>query len=232
MNAVPSCAALAPAASTAAIAPPVASPPGRHQRQLRPRRATSCSAARTPRSGAVSSSAKNARCPPASAPWTTSASAPASRASRASAGPVTVTHTSLPAACTRSTTAASGHPNVNDTTGTRSPSSERELRVPVVVVVARLAELALVAQRARVGLDGLEVDRAAAGGANTLSPNGRRSARAASRGRRARCPPSCSRRRGSRAHPPPTPRRRAPASTRRRPAAPARSAHPDRRGSP
>src|SRR3954451_11242627 len=66
---------------------------------------------------------KTHRAPPASTPWTTRASAPASRAIRASAGLVTVTHASAPAACMRSKTADSGQPNVNVTSGRRSASA-------------------------------------------------------------------------------------------------------------
>jgi len=61
--------------------------------------------------------------PPASTPWTTSASTPARSAVRASPGAVTVAHTAAPAACSRSTTAGSGQPNVTETTGTRSSAT-------------------------------------------------------------------------------------------------------------
>ena len=48
---------------------------------------------------------------------------PPRRRRRASAGVVTVTQTAQPAACSASTSAAAGQPNVNETTGTRSSAT-------------------------------------------------------------------------------------------------------------
>ena len=66
------------------------------------------------------------RWPPASAPCTTSTSAPAATAARASATLVTVSHTSAPAARTRSSVAALGQPKVNEID--RRSGVERERR--------------------------------------------------------------------------------------------------------
>ena len=63
------------------------------------------------------------RCPPASALWTDSQSAPASTARRASATPATVTTTAVPTSCRARTMPGSGMPKVNETTATGSSSS-------------------------------------------------------------------------------------------------------------
>ncbi len=80
-----------------------------------------------PDESSAGSSTKLPRWPPASLPWSTSTSAPASAASAASAGVVTVTHTSLPAACRALITAGSGQPNVNEVTGMGSALSSASL---------------------------------------------------------------------------------------------------------
>ena len=117
-NIVPSCAALAPAASTAATSRPCDSPPV----------ATSgtSTTADTLRSNGSSpvwsmpSFAKLPRWAPASWPCTHSPSAPAATACRASAADVTVTSTSEPCRLTSVMTSESGQPKVKLTTGTCS----------------------------------------------------------------------------------------------------------------
>lgn len=115
-NIVPSCAALAPATSTAATSAPVASPPVATS-------GTSATAA-TLRSNGISpvwsmpALVKLPRWAPASWPCTTSPSAPAATASRASSADVTVTNTSEPCRFTWAMTSAAGQPNVKLTTGT------------------------------------------------------------------------------------------------------------------
>lgn len=115
-NIVPSCAALAPATSTAATSAPLDSPPV----------ATSgtSTAAETLRSSGMSpvwsmpSFVKEPRWAPASWPCTHSASAPAATASRASSADVTVTSTVEPRRRSSAMTSDEGHPNVKLTTGT------------------------------------------------------------------------------------------------------------------
>lgn len=60
--------------------------------------------------------------PPASVPWTQSASAPAHRAFRASWGEVTVTTVEVPAAANAASTSRLGQPKVKETRGTGSSS--------------------------------------------------------------------------------------------------------------
>lgn len=124
-NIVPSCAALAPATSTAATSAPVASPPV----------ATSGTSVTedTLRSTGIRpvwsmpSFTKVPRWAPASWPCTTSPSAPAATASRASSTDVTVTNTSEPCLFTSATTSAAGQPNVKLTTGTWASDSSASL---------------------------------------------------------------------------------------------------------
>ena len=61
-------------------------------------------------------------------------------AATASPAVVTVTQVAQPAACRRSSTAAPGQPKVNDTSGTALGRAQRQLVLPAVVVVARLAK--------------------------------------------------------------------------------------------
>ncbi len=66
---------------------------------------------------------------------------------------------------------------MNDTTGTRSSRTSAELRLPAVVVVARLAELHAVAvglarERRRVALERRRGRRLGAPGTNRFTPNG------------------------------------------------------------
>ena len=87
------------------------------------------------------------RWPPASVPWTTSASAPAATAAATSAGEPIVTQTAVPAACNRPTSvgggAAEGRRDDRDT----RVREHCRLRVEFVVVEVRPAELDLVAGR-------------------------------------------------------------------------------------
>lgn len=124
-NIVPSCAAVAPATSTAATSAPLDSPPV----------ATSgtSTSADTLRSNGIRpvwstpSLVNVPRCAPASWPCTQSPSAPAATASRASAAEVTVTSTSEPCRFTSATTSGGGQPNVKLTTGTCASDSNASL---------------------------------------------------------------------------------------------------------
>ncbi len=124
-NIVPSCAAHAPATSTAATSAPLDSPPA----------ATSgtSTAADTLRSNgsrpvwSIPSLAKVPRWAPASWPCTHSPSAPAATAPRASSADVTVTSTSDPSRLTSATTSGAGQPKVKLTTGTCSSASRASL---------------------------------------------------------------------------------------------------------
>jgi len=124
-NIVPSCAATAPAASTAATSAPPDSPPV----------ATSgtSTAAETLRSNgirpvwSIPSLAKVPRWAPASWPCTQSPSAPAATASRASSAEVTVTRTSEPCPLTSAITSRDGQPKVKLTTGTFASYSTSSL---------------------------------------------------------------------------------------------------------
>jgi hypothetical protein len=122
MNAVPSCAALAPASNAAAIWVPVCNPPAAIKRQPGDGCGSSASTARTAANrssnanGSTFESANDPWWPPASAPWTINASAPARAAAFASSPDVTVIHTSMSCACSSAILAESGSPNVNDTT--------------------------------------------------------------------------------------------------------------------
>ena len=125
MNAVPSWAAAAPAASTAATPRPVTSPPVATRGSSLAAR-TSWSRASSPASATAVGSCEP-RWPPASTPCTTRASAPASAAANASSALVTVIQASQPASRSEPTTAASGQPNVKETTGTRSERKSSSL---------------------------------------------------------------------------------------------------------
>jgi hypothetical protein len=124
-NMVPSCAAVAPATSTAATSAPLDNPPV----------ATSgtSTSADTLRSNGISpvwsmpAFVKLPRWAPASWPCTQSPSAPASTASRASRAEVTVTSTSVPCRLTSATTSGGGQPNVKLTTGTCASASSASL---------------------------------------------------------------------------------------------------------
>lgn len=174
-NIVPSCAALAPATSTAATSAPLDSPPV----------ATSgtSTAAETLRSNgsrpvwSMLPLVKEPRWAPASWPCTHSPSAPASTASRASSADVTVTKTSEPCRLTSAMTSREGHPNVKLTTGTcascssasfasqsSSPPTGSPSGTPYRSASAR-SRSAYAATAA-----GSTADRS---GTNTLSPNGR-----------------------------------------------------------
>jgi len=67
------------------------------------------------------------RCAPASWPCTTSPSAPAATASRASSTEVTVTNTSDPSRFTSAMTSGAGQPKVKLTTGTCASDSNASL---------------------------------------------------------------------------------------------------------
>lgn len=115
-NIVPSCAALAPATSTAATSAPLDSPPVATS-------GTSVSADTLRSNGirpvsSIPELVKVPRWAPASWPCTHSPSAPAATASRASAAEVTVTSTSEPCPRTSAITSGGGQPNVKLTTGT------------------------------------------------------------------------------------------------------------------
>ena len=176
MNAVPSWAAAAPAASTAATPWPVAMPPVATSGRSLTARTSWRSASRPTSPGARSS--KEPRWPPASTPWTTSASAPASCAATASAAVVTVTHSAQPAECSASASARDGQPKVTDTTGMRSSRGQGQLLVPAVVVVTRLAELDAVAlrlggERRRVAARARRVRQRRPRARTDSAPNGR-----------------------------------------------------------
>ena len=97
---------------------PVAMPPAATSGRST-RRATRPSRARIPQSSWSSASTNEPRCPPASTPWTTSASAPAAAAREASCGSVTVAHTDVPARWNRCTTERVRQLKVKETTATR-----------------------------------------------------------------------------------------------------------------
>lgn len=124
-NIVPSCAALAPAASTAATSAPRDNPPAAIN--------GTSTAADTLRSNGIRpvwsmpSLVKVPRCAPASWPCTQSPSTPASTASRASAADVTVTNTSEPCRFTSATTSGAGQPKVKLTIGTCASDSSASL---------------------------------------------------------------------------------------------------------
>ena len=174
-NIVPSCAARAPATSTAATSAPLASPPA----------ATSgtSTAAETLRSNGISpvwstaSLVKEPRWPPASWPCTHSASAPAATASRASATEVTVTSTYEPCRLTSAMTSGGGHPNVKLMIGTcasystvslASQSSSPPVGSPSGTPCRSASARSRSAYAATAA--GSTADRS---GTNTLSPNGR-----------------------------------------------------------
>lgn len=174
-NIVPSCAALAPAASTAATSAPLDSPPV----------ATSgtSTAAETLRSNgirpvwSIPSFVKLPRCAPASWPCTQSPTAPAATASRASVADVTVTKTSDPCRRTSAMTSADGHPNVKLTTGTCASDSNASLASqssspPTGSPSGTPYRSASAASRAAYAAtaSASTVDRS---GTKTLSPNGR-----------------------------------------------------------
>ena len=152
-NAVPRAAARAPRHSTAAIALPVAMPPAATTGAASRAAEMSCSSAMSP-TASSGASLVPPRCPPASYPCTTSRSAPAAAARRASSRLVTVTQTSdAPGAQAR------------DDGLIRDTERERhhvrgfigqlpELGVPVVIVVPCLAQ-----PRAGAGHVGLDFRR-------------------------------------------------------------------------
>ena len=124
-NSVPSCAALAPAASTAATSAPRDNPPVATS-------GTSTAADTLCSNGirpvwSMPSLVKVPRCAPASWPCTTSPSAPAATASRASSTEVTVTNTSDPSRFTSAMTSGAGQPKVKLTTGTCASDSNASL---------------------------------------------------------------------------------------------------------
>ena len=118
MSALPSWAAAAPAARDGGDRAP-----GRDARRSATSgrstaRRTSASSGEQPEVAGRRRRSNEPRWPPASTPWTTSASAPASRASRASAGVVTVTHIAQPG----------GVQSVHDDAGRRAAEGERHDR--------------------------------------------------------------------------------------------------------
>ena len=154
---MPTCAALAPATSTAPTAAPVPSPPAATSGASTAAR-TSWSAASSVKSEARSSSTNTPRWPPASTPCTISASGSSAIASRASSGEVTVIHSADPAARSRAAASFGGSPNVNETTATRASTSASTFALERVVVEARRAErharaLGVTRQPGGVGLD-------------------------------------------------------------------------------
>ena len=173
-NMVPSCAAAAPATSTAATSAPAASPPAAT-------RGTS-TAADTLRSNGIRpvwsmpTLSKVPRWAPASWPCTQSASAPAATASRASSAEVTVTRTSEPWPLTSAMTSGGGQPNVKLTTGTcasysRSSLAAQSSSPPVGSPSGAPSRSAsgLIRSAYLVTAPASTADRS---GTNTLSPNG------------------------------------------------------------
>jgi hypothetical protein len=173
-NIVPSCAALAPAASTAATSAPLDNPPV----------ATSgtSTAADTLRSNGIRpvwsmpALSKLPRWAPASWPCTQSPSAPAATASRASAADVTVTNTSDPCPFTSAMTSADGQPNVKLTTGTcacantaslASQSSSPPTGSPSGTPYRSASAASTAAYPATAPASTVDLS-----GTNTLSPNG------------------------------------------------------------
>lgn len=121
-KAVPSCAASAPAASSAAICEPRMRPPAAMIGRATASRtwATSASSPTAAVPSAWGSSRWVPWWPPASTPWTHTASAPACWAVRASSTEVAVTTVYVPALRRAARAAEEGQPKVNETTGTGS----------------------------------------------------------------------------------------------------------------
>ncbi|TDV45404.1 hypothetical protein CLV71_11270 [Actinophytocola oryzae] len=173
-NIVPSCAALAPATSTAATSAPLDNPPA----------ATSgtSTAADTLRSNgirpvwSVPSLTKEPRWAPASWPCTHRPSAPEATASRASAADVTVTSTSQPCAFTSAMTSDEGHPNVKLTTGTLASDSNASLASqassPPTGSPSGTPYRSASPRSAAAYASTAEASTGVRSGTNTLSPNG------------------------------------------------------------
>lgn len=126
-NIVPSCAALAPATSTAATSAPHDRPPVATNG-----RSVTAFTLRSNGSSPVWSIPALTNVPrwaPASWPCTTSPSTPAVTASRASDADVTVTKTSLPWALSSATSSGAGQPKVKLTTGTLISASSASFSV-------------------------------------------------------------------------------------------------------
>src|SRR6266536_316073 len=172
-NAVPSAPAAAPAASTAARPGPSAIPPAATSGS-RDRAATR----RSNGSRAYSSvSSTPPRCAPRPIPCTTSASTLTSSAGATAPGCETVTHTSLPWACSASTTSTVGRPKANDTTGTGSSSRSRSFSgyrssPPTAAPSTTPHRFASGARRSTYAVTAV-VSTFGLTGANTFTPNGR-----------------------------------------------------------
>jgi len=174
-NIVPSCAAVAPATSTAATSAPLDNPPVATS-------GTSTTADTLRSNGSrpvwsIPSFAKVPRWAPASWPCTQSPSAPAATACRASSADVTVTSTSEPCRLTPAITSGAGQPNVKLTTGTCSSASTASLASqssspPVGSPSATPYFSASSPSRAAYAATAAE-SAAVVSGTNTLSPNGR-----------------------------------------------------------
>jgi hypothetical protein len=173
-NIVPSCAALAPATSTAATSAPFDNPPVAMS-------GTSATADTLRSSGikpvwSMPSFVKLPRWAPASCPCTHSPSAPAATASRASSAEVTVTKTSEPHRLTSVITSADGQPNVKLTTGTPASDSNVSLASqssspPAGSPSGTPYRAASVANRAAYPATAFGSTRVRSG-TKTLSPNG------------------------------------------------------------
>jgi hypothetical protein len=174
-NIVPSCAALAPAASTAATSAPLDSPPVAIS--------GTSTAADTLRSNGIRpvwsmpALSKLPRWAPASWPCTQSPSAPAATASRASSAEVTVTKTSEPCRLTSAMTSGAGQPNVKLTIGTRASDSSASFASqssspPTGSPSGTPYRSASAAKRAEYSATAFGSTWVRSG-TNTLSPNGR-----------------------------------------------------------
>lgn len=172
---MPSCAALAPATSTAATSAPLDSPPVAIS--------GTSTAADTLRSNGIRpvwsmpALSKLPRWAPASWPCTQRPSAPAAAASRASSAEVTVTNTAEPCRFTSAMTAAGGQPNVKLTTGTRDSDSRSSFASqssspPIGSPSGTPYRSASAAKRAEYSATALGSTWVRSG-TNTLSPNGR-----------------------------------------------------------
>lgn len=125
---MPSWAALAPAARTAAIWLPRMSPPAATIGRFTDSRTWAISASSPMPEPSVSGLSRWVPWwPPASTPCTTTASAPARSTARASSAVVTVTRVNVPARRRESSASPLGTPKWNDTTGTGLSSSTASL---------------------------------------------------------------------------------------------------------
>ena len=117
-NAVPSCAATAPALITPFTSSDVARPPAATMGASRRAVRAASSTASGWQAGCATGS-NVARCPPADGPWATSAPSPRANAISASRTVVTVATVVMPAFCRRLHSPIVGRPNVKDTASGR-----------------------------------------------------------------------------------------------------------------